>query len=131
MDEHLVDQGFDPADARAERDTDPRGELRRDLEACRLEGLPRCRDREVHESVGATYLLAVHVVLRIEIADLAGDGRLQARRVKAGDRTDPALAATDAVPSLFHRRAGPGDQPETSHHDPAALAVLHPPRLPS
>ena len=125
MDEHLVDQGFDPADARAERDTDPRRELRRDLEACRRESLSSCRDSEVHESVGAAYLFAVHVVLRIEVADLAGDGRLQARRVKARDRADPALAGKDAVPGLFHRRAERGDHAETGHHDTAAVAVLH------
>ena len=125
VDEHLLDEGLHPADARPEGDADPRRELRCDLEAGRFEGLSGRGDREVHEAVGTTDLLAVHVVLRIEVADLAGDGRLEARRVKTGDRTDPALASQDAVPGLFHRRTEGGDHAETGHHDTAALAVLH------
>src|SRR5439155_15413880 len=104
---------------------DPRRELWRDLETGRPESLPGGGDGEMHETVGAADLLALHVVERIEVTHLARDPRLETGRIKAGDRADAAPPRGDAVPGLLDRRAEWGDHAETRHHDTAALAVLH------
>src|SRR5690349_12800151 len=125
MDEHLIDQRLDPADAGSEGDAHARRELRRDLEASRLERLTGSGDREVHEAVGAADLFPVHVLERIEVAHLAGDRRLEACGVEARDRTDPTPPRDDAVPCPLYGRPEGSDHAETRHHDTAALAVLH------
>ena len=52
----------------------------------------------MNESVRPANLFAIHVFLRIEVADLAGDGRVQSCGVKTGDRPDPAFAREQRLP---------------------------------
>src|SRR5439155_22011576 len=113
----------------SEHESDPVADARRELggeiEPGRSESLPRSGDGEMHETVGAADLLALHVVERIEVSHLVRDPRLETGRIKAGDRADAAPPRGDAVPGLLDRRAEWGDHAETRHHDTAALAVLH------
>ena len=125
MRDDVVDERLHAPDPRTERGAGSGREVGRHLQFRVAQRLTRGRDRELGEAIGATDLLAVHVIEWIEVLDLARDLRVEAGRIEARDRTDPALAFDEAPPGLLHRRAEWSDEPDARHDDAPAIAARH------
>src|SRR6185503_15587715 len=125
---HLVDERLEPAHTGPDRGADPLGVG--ELPELRVgDRLRRGGHTEVGEAVGAADLLAVHVLRRIEVLDLARDLRLVRRWVELCDAPDAAPSVCERIPvrrgvgteRRDHADAGHDD---ATRHDAVAGAVL-------
>jgi hypothetical protein len=119
-DHDLVDHRRDPTEATADRGPDA---LRIDglLELRVPQRLRGCADGQMSEPIRPADLLTVHVLARLEPADLPGHLRGVRRRIEASDAGDAALSMNERVP---HRRdviPDRCDRAKTCYHDVARL----------
>src|SRR5690606_35105450 len=128
----LLLERADPADPAPDDHADPVA-----VQAIELVGEPGILDRllgdgngELREAVGAAYLLAVEVLLRLEVLHLAREADVEPlRRVELRDRRCPAPALEQRGPGTRYVVAHGCDQPDAGHDDTSSrsVACLHAP----
>ena len=109
------------AAAVAEHDADPAAVEGVEVERGVLDGLARGGDGELGEAGHAAGGLAVHEVLRVEVADFAADRAGEAFDIEEGDGLDAAFAVNGAPPEGVDAVAERRERAHAGDHDAAAL----------
>src|SRR6056297_446425 len=111
--------GFDAADAGADRHADAVRIGFAHLDARVLDRLAGGRDAVMHERVHLPRVLGREVGVHVEAGHGAAEACREATRVEACDRPDAAAPGEDVGPGFVHGAAHGRDDPEAGDHDTA------------
>ena len=123
----LAFDDFKAADARADKDAHPVGNLRGDLEARLGHGLLGGGKGKVDEAPHLARLFFVHELERVKVLDLGGKGGREASGIEALNRPHAAGSGHKLLPNLGRGVAHTAKQPQSGDDDSRRLKGYLPP----
>ena len=121
----LLGQRNQAADAGADIDTRVIRPFLRDLQVGIAQRFLGRYQAELHKAIGASHVLGIEIVGRIESPNLAGNPAWVAGGVEGGDRYDAGSPLDDPLPTAGHVQAQWGNRPHPSDYYAAALGFRH------
>ena len=101
--DHLLLERVDTADAHAVNDADAALVHRLKVESRVLDTLNGANHGQLRVAVHLAHLLAVQVIADVEVFHLAGELRLEVRRIKLCNRCCAAFTSHEVLPGLLRR----------------------------